>query len=86
MLELIVVQSFQLIENNAFRALLYYQRPQMKKDDVPHESKLKEEIMAKALDMEQMLKEHFAVCVSDLESFSELTSCIECPRADFTDL
>lgn len=52
------------MDKTSFRRILKYQRPKTKESDIPHHTKLREEIMAKALDAEQLAREHFKVCSS----------------------
>ncbi|OCH91413.1 hypothetical protein OBBRIDRAFT_834185 [Obba rivulosa] len=54
-------QSFRLVEKGSFRRLLIYQRPQTWERDIPHHTKLREEILARALDVEGKLKTFFEV-------------------------
>lgn len=57
----VLVQPFQIVEKTKFRALLRYQRPAMKDSDIPHRTKLREEIIAKADEAIERLRAHFKV-------------------------
>ncbi|PPQ85072.1 hypothetical protein CVT26_005196 [Gymnopilus dilepis] len=52
-------QPFRIVEKSSFRALLTYQRPAMNDSDIPHRTKLREEIVYKAEVAIDRLKEHF---------------------------
>ncbi|KAH7903788.1 hypothetical protein BJ138DRAFT_990081, partial [Hygrophoropsis aurantiaca] len=39
--------------------LLKYQRPQTKESDIPHRTKLREEILTKAVEAEVKIREHY---------------------------
>ena len=51
-----------IVEKSSFRALLTYQRPAMSDKDIPHRTKLREEIIYKAEVAIERLKQHFKVC------------------------
>jgi hypothetical protein len=49
------------VDKEPFRALLKYQRPTTKDNEIPHRQKLRDEIVEKAKDGIQRLSAHFAV-------------------------
>ncbi|KAH7920372.1 hypothetical protein BV22DRAFT_1021370, partial [Leucogyrophana mollusca] len=53
--------SFTVVDKESFRALLKYQRPQTRESDIPHRTKLREEILTKAAEAEVKLCEHFKI-------------------------
>lgn len=61
---LMCLQAFQIVEKAAFRALLRFQRPQMKDSQMVHKTKLREWILIKAQDLEGRLRKYFKVCIS----------------------
>ena len=50
-----------VVDEKPFRALLKYQRPSMQDSDIPHRTKLTEEIVEKANDAIRRIKEDFKV-------------------------
>lgn len=58
---LIIRQAFELVEKAPFRALLRFQRPQMKDSQMVHKTKLREWILTKAQDLEDRLRKYFKV-------------------------
>ena len=55
------LQSFRVVDHGPFRKLLKYQRPATQESDIPHGTKLREEIIEKANIIIQRLKEEFKV-------------------------
>ena len=43
-----LLQAFQLVDKGAFRRLLMYTRPSLSERDIPHRTKIQEEILLKA--------------------------------------
>jgi hypothetical protein len=62
-IELIVVEdeAFQLVEKGAFRRLLTYLRPNLAKHDIPHKTKVREQIMERAETAFELVKAKLAV-------------------------
>ena len=57
-----------MVDKSSSRALLKFQCPQIKDSDIPHRAKLREEILVKAGDVEERLKDYFKVnLLSSLE-------------------
>ena len=52
-------QSFLVLEKPSFRNLLRYLRPNMKDSDIPHRTKLREEIMGKVDDVIERMREYY---------------------------
>jgi len=48
-------QAFQLVDKQPFRRLLTYLRPALGEKDIPHRTKLRTEILSRALALEQKL-------------------------------
>ena len=46
-----------MIDKKSFRALLKYQRPQTTESDIPHHTKLREEILTKAEEVKANIRE-----------------------------
>ena len=57
-------KAFSVVDKTTFRALLKYQCPKMKDSDIPHRTKLRKEILVKAGNVENRLKEHLKVSLS----------------------
>jgi hypothetical protein len=56
---IIVTQPFRIVDKEKFRVLLKYQRPATKESDIPHRTKLRDEVILKANEAIERLKEHF---------------------------
>ncbi|RDB19238.1 hypothetical protein Hypma_013493 [Hypsizygus marmoreus] len=52
-------QAFTLVDKKSFRGILKYQRPATKESDIPHHTKLQEEVIYKAQVIEKRLRDHF---------------------------
>jgi hypothetical protein len=63
--ELIVAEdeAFQLVDKGPFRRLLQYLRPNLSDQDIPHRTKVREEILARARSAVQRVKEKLEVCL-----------------------
>lgn len=61
-----ILQAFSVVDKTIFRALLKYQCPKMKDSDISHRTKLREEILVKAGNVENRFKEHLKVSLSSL--------------------
>ncbi|KAF5313763.1 hypothetical protein D9619_013714 [Psilocybe cf. subviscida] len=59
-------QAFNIVEKTSFRALLKYQKPSMKDSDIPHRTKLREEVIHKTEVVMHKLMEHFKLCPSKI--------------------
>ena len=55
------IQAFRIIDKKAFCCILLYQRPTTKESDIPHHTKLHDEIIEKANLAIERLKDHFKV-------------------------
>lgn len=51
-----------MVDDAPFRRLLKYQRPMTKENEIPHRTKLRNEIVEKAKVAMERLTDHFAVC------------------------
>ena len=60
---LISTKPFSIVERGPFRRILQFQRPTMKDSDIPHRTKIREEILEKAKVVEARLAQHLKVCV-----------------------
>jgi hypothetical protein len=59
-------QPFRIVDKKQFRVLLKYQRPVTKDSDIPHRTKLRDEVILKANEAIERLKAHFKVCFGHL--------------------
>lgn len=69
-----VSQAFQVVEKPPFHRLLKYLRPTLSNSDIPHHTKTRDEIMARAKIVMEQVKEKLAVHVS----FGFMIHCILC--------
>jgi hypothetical protein len=60
-LYLTTIQAFLLVEKAPFRQLLTYLRPSLTDKDIPHRTKLREEILEQAKAVEESMKEKLQV-------------------------
>lgn len=56
-----LMQAFNIVEKTLFCALLKYQKPSMKDSNIPHQTKLREEVIHKTEVVMHKLMEHFKV-------------------------
>jgi hypothetical protein len=66
LVELVVSEdeAFNLVEKPAFRQLLHYLRPGLASSDIPHRTKLREEVLQRAVQAESNLKARLQVCLT----------------------
>jgi len=73
----VAIQPFRIVDKEKFQVLLKYQRPATKDSDIPHRTKLREEIMLKANEAIERLKKHFKVSLLLLVSLLWLTEWLQ---------
>lgn len=74
------MQAFTIVDKGAFRRILKYQRPQMLDNDMPHRTKLREEILYKAKVAEQRIREEFKVGFPSFISSRSYLIILTCAR------
>lgn len=65
-------QSFLVIEKPSFRNLLRYLRPNMKESDIPHRTKLREDIMGKVGDVVERMQKYYKTINSQFSTTFDL--------------
>lgn len=61
-------QAFQIVEKQPFRRLLQYLRPTLSDSDIPHRTKTRDEVMARADIVVRKVREKLGVCAILLTS------------------
>ena len=64
LVQLVVTEddAFYLLDKSAFRQLIHYLRPTLSTKEIPHRTKIREEILARAAQAKSKLKATLQVC------------------------
>ena len=68
------LKAIQFIDKPAFRNLLLYARPSLQNSDIPHRTKLRKEILARAKAVEERVRVKLQVRLLTL--FNHWNSCL----------
>jgi hypothetical protein len=69
------LKAIQFIDKPAFRNLLLYARPSLQDSDIPHRTKFRKEILARAKAVEARVRDKLQVCLLTL-LFQRWDSCL----------